>query len=353
MLETVEGIDELAGRGVPAALRIPVRRGQALARSEARAAGSAGAATALAHLGFGAAVIGTAFAVASSVAASGGELGASGAELAAVLLLGVVALAEPVLALPDAAIARHRGAGAGTRLAALGSRPTSATSAAPAPIDAGATGTIAVRGLVAGWDPARPPALNGLDLDLPAGSRIAVLGPSGCGKSTLAAVLARLLDPVAGSVHRGSTGRVAMVGDDVDHVFASTVRENLRMSRPDASDDDLLAALIDVRLGDWLAGLPSGLDTWLGEGGTTVSGGERRRLVTARALLAEPDLLVLDEPTEGLDEPTAEALMTDLLRVTCGRRVLLLTHRREGLDQVDAVQVLEGGRLRTETASMA
>jgi len=384
VLETVEGMDELAGRGAEVGLRIPIRRGRALARIEARAARSAGAATALAHLGLGLAVIGTALAVASAIGA--GQLGAGGiaagatgaggisAELAAVLLLGVVTLAEPVLALPDAAIARRRGAGAVTRLAALRALPRSVAELHPAN-PGPSTETITIRGLVAGWDPARPPALNGLDLELPAGSRVAVLGPSGSGKSTLAAVLTRLLDPTAGSLdwrHRDSDsrdsdsrdggcgmdgggrvggGRVAMVGDDVDHVFASTLRENLRLSRPGATDDDLRAALTDVRLGGWLSGLPRGLDTWLGEGGTTMSGGERRRLVTARALLADPDLLVLDEPTEGLDEPTAQALMTDLLRATQGRRVLLLTHRREGLDQVDAVHELVAGRLRSLSAA--
>ncbi len=354
VLETVEGMDELAGRGIGAALRIPAQRGLAMARIEASAARSAGAATALAHLGFAVAVIGTALAVAPSL----GGIDPGGAELAAVLLLGIVTLAEPVLTLPDAAIARRRGAGAVTRLAALSSRPRSvAPSDQPTALTTGltSTGTITVRGLVAGWDPARPPALNGLDLDLPDGSRVAVLGQSGSGKSTLAAVLAGLLDPQAGSVSGQPRliGAVAMVGDDVDHVFASTVRENLRMSRPGASDDELRAILTEVRLGDWLSRLPRGLDTWLGAGGATMSGGEQRRLVTARALLAEPDLLVLDEPTEGLDEPTAEALMTDLLRATRGRRVLLLTHRREGLDQMTAVHELADGRLHTETLSVS
>jgi ATP-binding cassette subfamily C protein CydCD len=201
-----------------------------------------------------------------------------------------------------------------------------------------------VRGLVAGWDPARPPALAGIDLDLPAGARVAVLGPSGGGKSTLAAVLARLLGPRAGTV----TGvrRSALVGDEADHVFASTVRENLRLARPGATDAELHAALARVRLDDWSAGLPDGLDTWLGTGGGTISGGQRRRLATARALLADPDLLILDEPTEGLDEAGAAALMTDLLTATDGRTVLLLTHRTEGLDQVDARYELRGGKLR-------
>src|SRR6185436_19707914 len=120
-------------------------------------------------------------------------------------------------------------------------------------------------------------------------------------------------------------------------VFASTVRENLRLAHPTATDADLMAALHRVRLDGWLATLPDGLDTWLGTGGTTMSGGQARRLATARALLADPDLLILDEPTEGLDTDLAESLMADLLDATTGRTVLLLTHRPEGLNHVDRV----------------
>jgi ATP-binding cassette subfamily C protein CydCD len=156
-------------------------------------------------------------------------------------------------------------------------------------------------------------------------------------------VLTGLLDPRAGTVT--GTGRSALVGDEADHVFASTVRENLRLARPGATDAQLHAALARVRLDPWVAGLPRGLDTWLGTGGGTISGGQRRRLATARALLADPDLLILDEPTEGLDEAGADVLMTDLLTAVDGRTVLLLTHRTEGLDLVDARYELRDGKL--------
>jgi ATP-binding cassette subfamily C protein CydCD len=128
-----------------------------------------------------------------------------------------------------------------------------------------------------------------------------------------------------------------LVGDETGHVFASTVRENLRLARPEATDDELLVALRRVRLDGWLDRLSDGLDTWLGTGGATMSGGQARRLAVARALLAGPELLILDEPTEGLDTELAEALMADLLDATAGRTVLLLTHRTEGLDRVDRV----------------
>jgi ATP-binding cassette subfamily C protein CydCD len=217
-------------------------------------------------------------------------------------------------------------------------------------------GTISVSGLRAGWDPNRPPALDGLDLELPVGARVAVTGRSGSGKSTLGAVLARLLDPREGTIEAGARdlrsmpesyirGRIVLVGEDTDHVFASTVRENLRLARPAATDPELHAALARVRLDRWLSGLPAGLNTWLGAGGTTMSGGQARRFATARALLADPELLILDEPTEGLDTDTAEALMADLLGAAGHRTVLLLTHRTEGLDRVDRLLTLDRGHL--------
>jgi ATP-binding cassette subfamily C protein CydCD len=392
IVETIDGIEELAatarssapaaispGPAAPrtrpatrsggAALAVPERRSRVLARLEARAARATGLAAALGHLGWGVAVIGAAVVL--------GHMAAGSHEMAAALLLGIVALADPVATLPDAAVARRRAAGARDRLAGLAmgdpasGRPGSPP-AAPHP-DGGrtrhgrepgaggpATGDLVVRGLVAGWDPGRPPALRGLDLDVPAGSRVAVLGPSGSGKSTLAAVLVRLLDPRAGTVTIGGTDlaalhdgairhTVGLVSDDADHVFASTLRENLRLVRPDVDDRTLAATLARVGLGEW----GDRLDAWLGTGGTTMSGGQRRRLATARVLLADPRLLILDEPTEGLDEPGAEALMSDLLAAASGRTVLLLTHRTEGLDLVDRTCTLEGGRLRALTTAEA
>jgi ATP-binding cassette subfamily C protein CydCD len=326
MVETVDGLEE----SPPTA--VPEQRSATLAHLERRAARTAGGAAALGHLGWGVAVVGTAVA-----------LGGLSHEWAAVLLLGVVVLGETVLTLPDAAVARRRAAAADDRITALTTDPPTAVFAADGPA---LRPGVRIRGLTAGWDPRRPPAIRDLDLDLAPGERVAVLGRSGAGKSTLGAVLARLLDPRAGTVEFGGTdlrdlpehavrGRIVLVGDDTGHIFASTVRENLRLARPDAGDADLRTVLTRVGLDDWLDRLEHGLDTWLGSGGSTMSGGQARRFATARALLADPALLILDEPTEGLDAPTAEALMADLLDAAQGRTVLLLTHRTEGLDRCD------------------
>ncbi len=200
-----------------------------------------------------------------------------------------------------------------------------------------------VCGLVAGWDPASEPALDGVDLELAPGAKIAITGRSGSGKSTLGALLGGLLAPRAGDVRVG--GKAVLVGDETGHVFASNVRENLRLASPAATDPQLVAALRRVGLGSWLAGLPQGLDTWLGTGGSTMSGGQRRRFATARALLADPALLILDEPTEGIDEAGARELMADLLDAASGRTVLIFAHRAEGLDLVDDVYKLSDGAL--------
>ncbi|MEV4702713.1 thiol reductant ABC exporter subunit CydC [Actinoplanes sp. NPDC049316] len=327
VVETVEGVEELAVRGGDA-LGVPDRRSRDLAVLEARAARAAGAAAALSLAGWAVAVAGTALVLR--------DAGGLSPEWSAVLLLGMVALGEPVATLPATAAARRRAAGARVRLAEIATQPPSAARTVPE------ADRLIVRDLVAGWDPDRPPSLRGVNLDVPRGAKVAVLGPSGGGKSTLAAVVAGLLGPRAGSVRRPA--RTVLVGDEVDHVFASTVRENLRLADPAATDPQLVAALTRVGLGPWFAGLCDGLDTWLGTAGSTVSGGQRRRLATARALLAGPDLLILDEPTEGLDEAAADELMADLLGAADGRTVLLLTHRTEGLDLVDATYELRDGR---------
>ncbi|MFG3507260.1 thiol reductant ABC exporter subunit CydD [Streptomyces sp. NPDC047821] len=213
---------------------------------------------------------------------------------------------------------------------------------------------LELRGLTARYAGQDRDALAAFDLRLEAGRRVAVVGASGSGKTTLAQVLLRFLDAREGAYRIGGVDAAALDGDDVRrlvglcaqdaHTFDSSVRENLRLARPGASDGELRAALDRARLLDWVDGLPDGLDTLVGEHGAQLSGGQRQRLALARALLADFPVLVLDEPAEHLDLATADALTDDLLRVTEGRTTVLITHRLRGLDAVDEVVVLDGGR---------
>ncbi len=198
------------------------------------------------------------------------------------------------------------------------------------------------------------PALADFRLTLEAGRRVAVVGASGSGKTTLAQVLLRFLDVEQGMYRLGGVPARELDGDTVRrlvglcaqdaHLFDSSVRENLRLARTGASDEELREALRRARLLDWVDGLPEGLGTLVGEHGSRLSGGQRQRLALARALLADFPVLVLDEPAEHLDLATADALTDDLLRATEGRTTLLITHRLHGLDAVDEVLVLDEGR---------
>ncbi|MEU6488245.1 thiol reductant ABC exporter subunit CydD [Streptomyces sp. NPDC046887] len=198
-------------------------------------------------------------------------------------------------------------------------------------------------------------ALTGVRLRLEAGRRIAVVGASGSGKTTLAQTLLRFLDTREGTYRIGGEDTAALDGDEVRqlvglcaqdaHLFDSSIRENVRLARPGATEAELREALARARLLDWADALPDGLDTLVGEHGARLSGGQRQRLALARALLADFPVLVLDEPAEHLDLATADALTDDLLRATRGRATVLITHRLHGLEAVDEVLVLEAGRI--------
>lgn len=198
-----------------------------------------------------------------------------------------------------------------------------------------------------------PPVLAGVDLHLPQGRRVAVVGPTGAGKSTLVLLLTGLLTPTAGRITLNNRPLADYPGETVRRCFAvamqdaglfsGTVRDILRLGRRDAADDDLWAALAMVGLAETVRGFPQGLDTWLGEAGLTVSGGQARRLSIARAWLRDAPVLVLDEPGEGLDYRTEREMLTAITGALRGRSLLLITHRTAGLDLMDDVLPLPQG----------
>jgi ABC-type multidrug transport system fused ATPase/permease subunit len=199
---------------------------------------------------------------------------------------------------------------------------------------------VTLDGVVVARGPDRWRVLDGVSLRLAPGARMVVAGPSGAGKTTLAQLLVRFLERQGGEArlgprdlreHRQDDVRAAvLLGAQEPHIFDSTIRANLLLARPRASDAELRRALANARLGEWLASLPDGLDTVVGERGRALSGGQRQRLALARALLADPAVLVLDEPTAHLDTGTADALLDDLWRETGQRSVLLITHGDAG-----------------------
>ena len=324
-------------------LRVDGRLDGALARlAAAQAAHDAAIDRAARPAAFAAAAV-----PASMVLAVTGSLLAAGAAWTAgdlsagqigILLLLPLSSFEAATALPAAATQHARSRAAAERLDALIGEGGEVDGSAPVPAERPATATLTARDLTAGWS-AEAPCVRGLDLDLAPGSRLAVVGPSGSGKSTLLATLAGLLAPLGGEVSSDAASlreAVTMFAED-GHVFATTLRENLRVVRRDLSDDEALAALSAVDLDDWLATLPHGLDTMLGPDGTTVSGGERRRLLLARAVVRRGPVLLLDEPTEHLDTARGDALLAALLTpgdeslVPASSTVVVVTHRPEAV----------------------
>ena len=262
--------------------------------------------------------------------------------LAALLVLTPLALGDVAGGLVEAGALHGRVRSAETRLAAYEAMAPAVTETrAPTPAPA-ETGVRADR-VTLGWQDRA--VVAGASLEVRPGERVAVIGPNGCGKSTLAATLVRFIDPLAGTVTLGGTGLEALALDDVrervglvdddPHVFATTLAENVRLARPGATDAEVAAALRAARLGPWLATLPDGLGTWIGDGHAQVSGGERARLGLARSLLADQPVLVLDEPLAHLDRGTGEEVARDLLDAVDGRSLVWITHSDIGLDRMD------------------
>ncbi len=351
VVDLIEGAPDLVAYGAvgPQLARVHAADAE-LSRLAAGSAGTTGVGLGLATLLAGTAM--WAGLVLGVAAVHSGRLG--GVWLATVALVPLAAF-ELVAPLPAATQALQRCRRSARRLFGVMDAPVPvADPIEPRPLPA-APRSLETDPVSARYPGAREPAVVDVTLSVPPGHRVAVVGPSGAGKSSLAYVCLRFLPYEHGSVRLGDVELDRLAGDDVRtavgyvaqdaHLFDTTVAQNLRVGRRDASGEELREALGRVGLLEWLDGLPEGLETDVGPAGSRLSGGQRRRIVVARALLARFDLLVLDEPTEHLDMAAADALTTDLLTLTRGRSTILVTHRLGGLEAVDEVVLLDGGRV--------
>lgn len=301
---------------------------------------------------------------AATIAMAAIAVGASdiSAGVAALLVVVPAALADALLPLADAMRAQARAEESTTRIEALldqepavrdaadtrpGERAVTSERAEPGEwVSSARVPHLRIEGVTAGWVDGRVD-VGPVDLDLAPGRRVALVGANGSGKSTLLAVIARALDPASGrylldgadvtTLPLEDVRSLLAIMDDEPHVFATSVRANLVLAAPDATDDEVLEALRIAGLGDWFDALPEGLDTQLGTGGRGLSGGERARLALARAVLSKRPVVLLDEPVAQLDHPTATRVMADVWSALDGRTVVVVSHRDEGLDHADQI----------------
>ena len=275
------------------------------------------------------------------------------------LLFSVLILSELLAQLPQAFLSIGRLESAATRVFGIAERaPAVSEPATPLPLPE----SIAVRFENVSLSYDRPtPALSNISFSIAAGERVMVLGPSGSGKSSLAGLLLKFWPLQSGRITLGETDIASLAGDAVRSrigylsqrtlLLSGTVRDNLLLAAPAASEDSLWQALKDVELDDTIRALPQGLDTWTGEGGLLLSGGQARRLALAQIVLRNAPLWLLDEPTEGLDAPTAEAVCTTLARLSRTHTVIFITHQPDLAVPMNLTRILrlENGHLAADS----
>lgn len=205
------------------------------------------------------------------------------------------------------------------------------------------------------YHPNEPQTLNGLNFLLPEGGKLAIVGPSGAGKSTLVNLILRFWDYEKGTISLGGHDLKAYAPEELrryisvvtqhTYLFNATIRENLLLAKPSASEDEIRQAARKAEIHTFIQSLPQGYDTYVGEKGFKLSGGQRQRLAIARALLKNAPILILDEATAGLDPVTEQDVMRSIQHLMTGRTTLVITHRLSGLDKMDEILVLEKGRI--------
>ena len=347
-IESLQGLADLLAYGQESALRDRMSQNESrMAAAQMQLAWTGGAGNALGQLVGNLTLLAILLAAIPLVRA--GQL--DGVLLAVVSLV-TLASFEAVAPLSQAAQMLEASLESARRLFELvDAQPAVLEPASPLPPPAGAE--LRVRNLTHRYEAAQPPALQGLDLDLSPGRKVALVGPSGAGKTTLLALLMRFWDAPPGAIsldHRDirdylseDARRLFAFVSQSTYLFTATLRQNLNLACPRASDQDLHAVLDQAGLREWFEGLPNGLDTWLGERGQQMSGGECQRLAVARALLQDAPVVLLDEPTAHLDAITEVELIETLHQALKGKTVLWVSHSLTGMQWMDEIVVLEGG----------
>jgi ATP-binding cassette subfamily B protein len=267
----------------------------------------------------------------------------------------VAMLVWPLRVLGQRVTTLQKAVGASARISeVLDAEPQLRDPRHPERLDRPVRGDVRLQGVQFGHEDGHP-VLDGLDLHVAAGESVALVGATGSGKSTIAGLLARLYDPDEGSVSLDGhdvralrisdvRGAVALVFEET-FLFTDTVSENIRFARPDARDDDVERAAELAGAAGFIADLPDGYDTLLGERGFSLSGGQRQRVAIARAILADPAVLVLDDATSAVDATKEHEIRAALTTVMSGRTTLVIAHRPATIALADRVAVLDRGRI--------